>query len=47
MCGFVTAELVKRHGRVALMVDGDNPAAIAVYRRLGYTYRRVAAAGMH
>ncbi|HZX05059.1 GNAT family N-acetyltransferase [Kribbella sp.] len=45
VCGFVTAELVKRHGRVALMVDGDNAAAIAVYRRLGYSYRRVAAAG--
>ncbi|WP_427886777.1 GNAT family N-acetyltransferase [Kribbella sp. GL6] len=45
VCGFVTAELVKRHGRVALMVDGDNAAAIAVYRRLGYTYRQVAAAG--
>lgn len=46
VCGFVTAELVKRHGRIALMVDRDNQAAIAVYRRLGYTYRRVAAAGM-
>ena len=44
VCAFVTAELVKRHGRVGLMVDGDNDAAIAVYRRLGYTYRAVAAA---
>jgi ribosomal protein S18 acetylase RimI-like enzyme len=44
VCGFVTAELIKQHGRVGLMVDGDNLAAIAVYRRLGYTYRRVAAA---
>lgn len=42
--GFVTAELVKRYGRAALMVHGDNAAAIAVYRRLGYTYRSVAAA---
>ncbi|MFF0266414.1 GNAT family N-acetyltransferase [Kribbella sp. NPDC004536] len=42
--GFVTAELVKSYGRAALMVDGNNPAAIAVYRRLGYTYREVAAA---
>ncbi|MFI6827082.1 GNAT family N-acetyltransferase [Kribbella sp. NPDC050241] len=46
VCGFVTAELVKRHGRAALMVDRDNAAAIAVYRRLGYTYRSVAAARM-
>ncbi len=44
VCGFVTAELVKRHGRVGLMVDGDNAAAIRVYERLGYTYRHVAAA---
>ncbi|HWD79298.1 MAG TPA: GNAT family N-acetyltransferase [Kribbella sp.] len=44
VCGFVTAELVKSYGRAALMVDRDNAAAIAVYRRLGYTYRRVAAA---
>ncbi|GAB3939884.1 hypothetical protein GCM10029976_056850 [Kribbella albertanoniae] len=44
VCGFVTAELVKQHGRAGLMVDRDNPAAIAVYHRLGYTYRRVAAA---
>jgi ribosomal protein S18 acetylase RimI-like enzyme len=44
VCGFVTAELVKRHGRAALMVDGDNAAAIAVYHQLGYTYQRVAAA---
>ncbi|MFF0338797.1 GNAT family N-acetyltransferase [Kribbella sp. NPDC004875] len=44
VCAFVTAELIKRHGRVALMVNGDNAAAIAVYERLGYRYRRVAAA---
>jgi ribosomal protein S18 acetylase RimI-like enzyme len=46
VCGFVTAELVKRCGRAALMVDAENAAAIAVYRRLGYTYRSVAAAGV-
>jgi predicted GNAT family acetyltransferase len=46
VCAFVTAELVKRHGRCGLMVDGDNAAAIAVYRRLGYAYRAVAAAHM-
>jgi ribosomal protein S18 acetylase RimI-like enzyme len=44
VCAFVTAELVKRHGRCGLMVDTDNAAAIAVYQRLGYTYRPVAAA---
>jgi ribosomal protein S18 acetylase RimI-like enzyme len=46
VCGFVTAELVKRHGRVGLMVNGDNTPAIKVYERLGYTYRRVAAASV-
>ena len=44
VCGFVTAELIARCGRVALMVDKGNESAIAVYRRLGYTYRAVAAA---
>ena len=44
MCGFVTAELVKRHGLAALMVDAANAAAISVYRKLGYTYRPAAAA---
>ena len=44
VCAFVTAELLKQHGRVGLMVDRDNAAAIAIYQRLGYTYRRVAAA---
>jgi GNAT superfamily N-acetyltransferase len=44
VCGFVTAELLKRHGRVALMVDGINAPAIGLYRTLGYTYRNVAAA---
>jgi predicted GNAT family acetyltransferase len=46
VCAFVTAELVKRHGLTGLMVHGDNEAAIAVYRKLGYTYRAVAAAHM-
>ncbi|HEY0693832.1 MAG TPA: GNAT family N-acetyltransferase [Kribbella sp.] len=44
VCAFVTAELVKRHGRVGLIVDAANAAAISVYQRLGYTYRAVAAA---
>ena len=46
VCGFVTAELVQRHGCAGLMVDGGNAAAIKVYERLGYTYRRVAAASV-
>jgi ribosomal protein S18 acetylase RimI-like enzyme len=44
VCAFVTTELVKQHGRVGLMVDRENAAAIGIYRRLGYAYRRVAAA---
>jgi len=44
VCAFATAELVKRHGQVALMVNGDNEAAIALYRKLGYRYRAVGAA---
>lgn len=46
VCAFATAELVKRHGRTGLIVHGDNEAAIAVYRKLGYKYRAVAAAHM-
>jgi hypothetical protein len=34
------------HGRVALMVDGGNHAAIHLYRRLGLTARTVAAAAI-
>jgi ribosomal protein S18 acetylase RimI-like enzyme len=44
VCAFVTAELVKRHGRVALMVDGGNETAIGLYRKLGYRYHPVGAA---
>ncbi|MEV6288346.1 GNAT family N-acetyltransferase [Kribbella sp. NPDC051770] len=44
VCAFVTAELVKRHGRVALMVDGSNETAIGLYRKLGYRYHPVGAA---
>lgn len=45
VCGFVTAELLKHHPSAALMVDGTNAAAIALYKKLGYTYYNVAAAG--
>lgn len=44
VCAFVTAELVKRHGRVGLMVDGRNETAIGLYRKLGYSYHPVGAA---
>ncbi len=44
VCAFVTAELVKRHGRVGLMVDGSNETAIGLYRKLGYSYHPVGAA---
>lgn len=43
VCRWVSDELVARHGRAALMVDDDNPAAIGVYERLGYRRRRVLA----
>ena len=46
VCAFATAELVKRYGQAGLMVHSYNAAAIAVYRKLGYTYRNVAAAHM-
>jgi len=44
VCAFATAEMVKRYGQVGLMVHGYNAAAIALYRKLGYRYRNVAAA---
>lgn len=44
VCAFVTAELVKRHGQAALMVDGSNDTAIGLYRKLGYRYHPVGAA---
>ncbi|MFI7442916.1 GNAT family N-acetyltransferase [Nonomuraea indica] len=43
VCAWVSRELVAEHGRAALMVDDDNPAAIGVYERLGYRRRRVLA----
>ncbi|MEU8249712.1 GNAT family N-acetyltransferase [Nonomuraea sp. NPDC048916] len=44
VCRWVSGELVAAHGRVALMVDDDNPAAIGVYERIGYRRVRVLAA---
>lgn len=46
VCRFVAAALVAEHGRVALMVDDWNRAAVVVYERLGFARRRVAAAGL-
>ncbi|MBY8847776.1 GNAT family N-acetyltransferase, partial [Saccharothrix sp. MB29] len=43
VCAFVARDLLAEHGGCALMVNADNPAAIAVYRRLGFAYRSVAA----
>ncbi len=44
LCGFVTDELIKDCGRVALLVDHANAAAIRTYDKLGYRMRRIAAA---
>ncbi|MFJ7246227.1 GNAT family N-acetyltransferase [Kitasatospora sp. NPDC098652] len=44
VCGFVLGELVRRHGRAALMVHGGNQSAIAVYERLGMAKRPLAGA---
>ncbi len=44
VCAFVTNALLVEHGRVGLMVDDWNTGALAVYRRLGFRLRRVAAA---
>lgn len=46
VCRFVFAALAAEHGRVALMVDTDNHAAIGVYGRLGMRVRPVAAAAV-
>jgi GNAT superfamily N-acetyltransferase len=46
VCRFVAAALIAEHGRVALMVDDWNRAAVVVYERLGFARRRVAAAGL-
>ncbi|MEV7013181.1 GNAT family N-acetyltransferase [Streptosporangium sp. NPDC051022] len=47
VCRFVFGALIAVHGRVALVVDTDNHAAIAVYERLGMRCRPVAALALH
>jgi GNAT superfamily N-acetyltransferase len=44
LCAFVTDELLAGHGRVALLVEHENVAAVRTYARLGYGMRRLAAA---
>lgn len=44
VCRFTLRELIAEHGRAALSVDGDNDAAIGVYRRLGLTWGDIAVA---
>ncbi|WP_406123504.1 GNAT family N-acetyltransferase [Streptomyces sp. NBC_00989] len=41
---FVVDALVREHGRAALMVDADNTAAVAAYRRAGMRGREFGAA---
>lgn len=41
---FVVDALVREHGRAALMVDADNTAAVAAYRRAGMSGRAFGAA---
>jgi ribosomal protein S18 acetylase RimI-like enzyme len=43
VCRFVVSALLAERGTCGLMVDAANAAAIAVYRRLGFTYRGVTA----
>ena len=44
VCAFLRDHGRRTHGTVALMVDARNAPAIAVYTRLGFTYRAVTAA---
>jgi ribosomal protein S18 acetylase RimI-like enzyme len=41
VCSFIVHDLLEAHPACALMVDGDNAPAIAVYRGLGFAYRGV------
>jgi ribosomal protein S18 acetylase RimI-like enzyme len=44
LCAFVTAELLREHGRVALLVDYSNGGALRAYEKLGFSLRPLAAA---
>jgi ribosomal protein S18 acetylase RimI-like enzyme len=44
LCAFLTDELVRERGRVALLVETANAPAIRTYQRLGYRLRLIAAA---
>jgi ribosomal protein S18 acetylase RimI-like enzyme len=44
VCRFTLRELIVEHGRAALSVDGDNEAAIRVYRKLGLAWGDIAVA---
>ena len=44
VCSFITNELLATSGRVALLADYWNEAAVATYRRLGFTSRPLGAA---
>ncbi|GIF13322.1 FR47-like protein [Actinoplanes teichomyceticus] len=44
LCGFAGDELLAGRERVALLADHTNTAAVAAYRKLGFSIRRVAAA---
>jgi GNAT superfamily N-acetyltransferase len=46
VCAFLRDHGRRTRGTVALMVDAQNEPAIAVYTRLGFTYRAVTAARM-
>jgi GNAT superfamily N-acetyltransferase len=46
VCAFLRDHGRRTRGTVALMVDAHNEPAIAVYTRLGFTYRAVTAARM-
>ncbi|MFD9706120.1 GNAT family N-acetyltransferase [Lentzea sp. NPDC059081] len=41
VCQFVTSSLLTLYGTAALFVENYNTTAIALYRKLGYTYRDV------